>query len=625
MLFALAGVCAEPSGFGRLVPVPGTAAARAAALQPAADPAPGAKGSVLSSVAAFYRAHHPAPAEYTPPDPWAQPGVRAPDPARGEGETAADQSAEITPANKVAEPAHLPPGDEPPSSDEPTLDRGQKAGTLASLPKAIILGAGKCGTNALAEALTKLGLEEAHNGWAVKEEQERQGFSGEVNWPCKDWAGDGLEKYKQHFPQPSPKHRFDYFDKSTNQMGCAWNITHFVPPEVKLFAVLCDPLEAIWSRMNFDRASFGANATNATVLINTVRTRLNNRGAPGVGKDCLQLHALDPLFSLPLCYQLDSSLHYAWWAKSWGSAIASGRVKFLLSERSLENPMYFVREAAAHLGIGIPSGSDDLGVVHSSSDDPTHLASEGEQWNRFLSIGAPKLRPIVQELHDAIPDLFGNKSAEMWWPWAKFPAGYAKALPSLPVGVVSKLSRARATCKSWCGNGEQGKDERANSVKKIARDDAQAKLCENPDCGSCDFCQARKVSGDDEPKPKPKPKAASPSSKPKVASPSSKPKVASPGSQPKAASKPKAAVKEKAHVAPEPEPKAPKALDACKSINSMVDDAWCNTGCRAAHGSHTAQAPGCDTMCCCEDSCVDLVPMACKAGEPGCGASLGHP
>ena len=141
-----------------------------------------------------------------------------------------------------------------------------------------------------------------------------------------------------------------------------------------------------------------------------------------------------------------------------------------------------VAEAAAHLGIGIPSGSDDLGVVHSSSDDPTHLASEGEQWNRFLSIGAPKLRPIVQELHDAIPDLFGNKSAEMWWPWAKFPAGYAKALPSLPVGVVSKLSRARATCKSWCGNGEQGKDERANSVKKIARDDTQAKLCENPDC-----------------------------------------------------------------------------------------------------------------------------------------------
>ena len=86
----------------------------------------------------------------------------------------------------------------------------------------------------------------------------------------------------------------------------------------------------------------------------------------------------------------------------------------------------------------------------------------------------------------------------------------------------------------------------------------------------------------------------------------------------------KAAAREEAHVASEPEPKAPKALDRCKSINSMVDDAWCDTGCRAAHASHTAQAPGCDTMCCCEDSCVDLVPMACKAGEPGCGVSLGH-
>ena len=619
MLPVLVGVCAEPQGFGRLVPVPGSAAAvaaeAAAALQPAADPAPGAKGSVLSSVAAFYRANHPVPAEFTPPDPWAQPGVRAPDPT-----PAPDQRFDTpeTPANKVAEPAELPPGDLPPSKEplpgEPTPDRAQKYGptSLASLPKAIILGAGKCGTNALAEALRKLGLEEAHDGWAVKQEEERQGFAGEVNWPCAQWEGDGLEKYKQHFPQPSPKHHFDYFDKSTMLMGCAWNITHFVPPEVKLFAVLCDPLEAVWSRMNFDRASFGANATNATVLINTVRTRLNNRGPPGVGKDCLQLHALDPLFSLPLCYQLDSSLHYAWWAKSWGSAIESGRVKFLLAERSLQNPMYFVREAAAHLGIGIPKGSKDLGVVHSTSDDPTHLAPQGEQWNQFIALGAPKIRPIAQELHDAIPDLFGNKSVDMWWPWAKFPAGYSKALPSLPVHQVSKLSRARATCKSWCGNGEQGKaDERASPTVKVARDVAQGKLCENPDCGSCDFCQARQVSGGDESKPKPK--AAS---------------------EPKAASKREAAVKEKvtekaaakeeAHVASEPEPKAPKALDRCKSINSMVDDAWCDTGCRAAHGSHTAQAPGCDTMCCCEDSCVHLVPMACKAGEPGCGASLGH-
>ena len=592
-MLALAGVVlAEPAGFGRTVPVPGTAAARA--LQPAADPKGSVpKGSVLSSVAAYYRAHRPAPADDTP-NPMDQPGVRAFEPAVDSEAGLADPPLAL--ATSSSGPIYSPT-------------------TLASLPKAIILGAGKCGTNALAMALKNLGLKAPDNGWSDHEEKGRQGFAGEVNWPCKQWK-DGLETYKQHFPQPSPKEHFDYYDKSSNLMGCAWNITNFVPPEVKLFAVLCDPLEAIWSRMNHDRASFGANVTNATLLINTVLTRFKNRG-PGKQKDCLQLKALDPHFSLSACYQLESSLHYAWWTKSWGTAIETNRVKFLLAERSIENPLYFVREAAAHLGIDLPKDHENLGVVHSSSDDPTHLAPEGKQWDRFLSIGAPKLRKIVQELHDAIPELFGNQSAEKWWPWAKLPPGHkskswqdharAKALPSLPVakGAVG-FERERSTCKSWCFNADSEKNQRANPVMKWAVEDAQAKLCENLDCGSCDFCKSRAVtkqeSGEHESKPKSK----------------SKPKAASPSPLPKAATKPKAAVKKKTHVASEPQPKAASLNGACKSINVMVNDAWCDTGCRA---SRATQAPGCETMCCCEDSCLDMVPMACKAGDPGCAGS----
>ena len=119
-MLALAGVVlAEPAGFGRTVPVPGTAAARA--LQPAADPKGSVpKGSVLSSVAAYYRAHHPAPANDTP-NPIDQPGVRAFEPAVDSEAGLADPPLAL--ATSSSGPIYSPT-------------------TLASLPKAIILGAG---------------------------------------------------------------------------------------------------------------------------------------------------------------------------------------------------------------------------------------------------------------------------------------------------------------------------------------------------------------------------------------------------------------------------------------------------------------------------------------------------
>ena len=76
---------------------------------------------VLSSVAAYYPAHHPAPANDTP-NPIDQPGVRAFEPA-------VDSEAGLA---------------DPTSSSGPTYSSGPiySPTTLASLPKAIILGAG---------------------------------------------------------------------------------------------------------------------------------------------------------------------------------------------------------------------------------------------------------------------------------------------------------------------------------------------------------------------------------------------------------------------------------------------------------------------------------------------------
>ena len=59
-----------------------------------------------------------------------------------------------------------------------------------TFPRVVIAGMGKCGTNALAEALARLGFDDPSltNVWAQDDEIQRQGFSGEVNWQCGSFA-----------------------------------------------------------------------------------------------------------------------------------------------------------------------------------------------------------------------------------------------------------------------------------------------------------------------------------------------------------------------------------------------------------------------------------------------------
>lgn len=134
-------------------------------------------------------------------------------------------------------------------------------------PDVIILGVGKCGTNALAVALQRLAdyQEPARvSSYAEAEETRRLGYTGEINWPCGRWSGDDLAQYKRHFPAraeslvPSARvgsgsRAIRWLDKSTSLAECARNVSRAVPSSVRLFGLICDPLQAVWSRMNHER------------------------------------------------------------------------------------------------------------------------------------------------------------------------------------------------------------------------------------------------------------------------------------------------------------------------------------------------------------------------------------
>merc|ERR1719163_823854 len=75
-------------------------------------------------------------------------------------------------------------------------------------PSVAIVGMGKCGTNALAAGLERLGLKQPDwdaGTWAAEEAINRQGFVGEINWRCnKFMTEDGLYDYRRRFQPPGP-------------------------------------------------------------------------------------------------------------------------------------------------------------------------------------------------------------------------------------------------------------------------------------------------------------------------------------------------------------------------------------------------------------------------------------
>ena len=309
----------------------------------------------------------------------------------------------------------------------------------AAFPAAIIVGAGKCGTNALASALETLGMRAAGNTFTYNEEMARQGWAGEINWPCSQWSGVGLQKYRRHFTSRASSE----FDKSTALLGCAANISAAMPKAVKFFVMLCDPLRAVWSRMNHNRVdpTLGNNGKGGLgavagdggdpwQLVETVRAQL---AAPTKGCDALASEDATGNVSVSLCDQLNEGLRYAAHVKEWREA-AGDRVKFLLAEASESNATYLAREAAAHLDLPLRDAAE-VGEVHSHEDEAGYIEPGGPLWDKYVALAGAAMRTLTDTLDAEQPGLFGpGETAAKWWPAPE---------QSVAVSTTSKVSTTK--------------------------------------------------------------------------------------------------------------------------------------------------------------------------------------
>mgnify|MGYP003683911613 CR=1 FL=1 len=127
-------------------------------------------------------------------------------------------------------------------------------------PSLIIGGLGKCGTNYVAYVIKQYGGVPPLSETACRLERARQGYCGEVNWPCTEnhWTQPLFDKYITHFdrvPKPKDVRLMNFtFDKSTTytRAVCAPLIFNaLVGPTFRGFIFcICDPLVALWSRFN---------------------------------------------------------------------------------------------------------------------------------------------------------------------------------------------------------------------------------------------------------------------------------------------------------------------------------------------------------------------------------------
>ena len=281
-----------------------------------------------------------------------------------------------------------------------------------SFPKVVIAGMGKCGTNALAEALGRLGFDDPSltNVWVQEDEIKRQAFSGEVNWQCSRFGThEGLAEYRRLF---SPE-KSNWMDKSTSYMSCAHNVSSSMPNSL-FFVMLCDPVMAIWSRMNHLRDQ-NISSSDPGQIMKVIDAKLKSPAQ----RNCDTITRLDMSLrpQLEVCYQLDAGLRYAEQVGEWLRE-APGRVRFIISEASDADPGYLMGQAASFLGKEAP-GHIRVGSVHSHVGQASYLEPRGPQWDRYLSVILPLLRPVMQEVnilaltHDV---MFGGQRVGAWWP-----------------------------------------------------------------------------------------------------------------------------------------------------------------------------------------------------------------
>ena len=281
-----------------------------------------------------------------------------------------------------------------------------------TFPKVVIAGMGKCGTNALAEALARLGFDDPSltNVWAQDDEIQRQGFSGEVNWQCGSFAThEGLAAYRRLF---SPE-KANWLDKSTSYMSCAHNVSSAMP-NASFFVMLCDPVMAIWSRMNHLRDQ-NISSSDPEQIMRVIEEK--QKSPPQRNCDVITRYNMSLRPQIEVCYQLDAGLRYAEQVGEWLRE-APGRVRFIISEASEADPKYMINSAASFLGKAPPDNSW-VGSVHSHHGESSYLEPRGPQWDRYLSVILPLLRPVMQEVNNlalAHGWAFDGQKVFSWWP-----------------------------------------------------------------------------------------------------------------------------------------------------------------------------------------------------------------
>ena len=280
-------------------------------------------------------------------------------------------------------------------------------------PAAMIAGQGKCGTNALAEALYRLQYNYPLTQYSIAVEEASQGFAGEVNWPegrdgCTTFADEkSLADYKQLF---SPVDGFGYkwLDKSTANLGCAKELAGSFPKEVKFLNMVCDPVMAVWSRMNHLRQEYGKDKSNPSELNYVLQQRLScNTSCEVLARSDARLDK-----QVELCWTLQDGLELPDIIRQWKMYLG-GQTQFLLAERARNDRSYLARKAASHLGVPVPDNVDlEVDDVHTNADEDTYIEPEGLPWESFINTMRPVFKPLIMELEAEHPEFTGL--AALW-------------------------------------------------------------------------------------------------------------------------------------------------------------------------------------------------------------------
>jgi hypothetical protein len=290
---------------------------------------------------------------------------------------------------------------------------GHKMPDNGTWPAVMIAGQGKCGTNVLAEALYRMNYNYPLTDYSIDAEEARQGWAGEVNWAavggCEAYESEAsLMEYRQIF-SPADGFGYKWLDKSTSNLPCAKEITKALPQDTKFFAMMCDPVMAMWSRMNQIRQALGEKGSNPQELDYVLQKRLHS------AFDCFTLISKGDKRleqQQELCYQLEGGLRLFDVIGQW-KEFAGSRMQFLLAEESKQNASYLIVESARHLGVPLPD-DPNIGDFHSNTAEETYIEPEGPLWDYFVNRMRPTFRPLIKQIAETYPAEFPN----IMWHWS---------------------------------------------------------------------------------------------------------------------------------------------------------------------------------------------------------------